>query len=128
MNKPKILVVEDEPLNLEFMEETLSKDYAVSKASGGIDALISVEKTPPDLILLDILMPNMNGYAVCRELKTNKKTMSIPVVMITALNGDEDRARAKEAGADDFISKPVDISELKKKLKKLLLSRELKTS
>jgi len=128
MSKPKILVVEDEPLNMEFMEETLSKDYAVAKASGGIDALIAVENNPPDLILLDILMPNMNGYAVCRELKTNKKTMAIPIVMITALREKEDKAKAKEAGADDFISKPIDIAELKAKLKSLLSARDKKIS
>ncbi len=97
MNKPKILVVDD-----------------------GLEALIKVKETVPDLILLDIMMPNMNGYAVCRELKTNNETMRIPVIMITALDKDKDKMNAIESDADDFMKKPIDINELRAKIKSWL--------
>src|SRR4030067_1890773 len=112
MGKSKILVVDDEQMNVELMEGILSKEYDVITALSGTDALIKVEKTYPDLILLDIMMPNMNGYAVCKNLKSSPNTMTIPIVMVTALKEKEDRIKAIEAGADDFLSKPVDMYEL----------------
>ncbi len=120
MNKPKILVVDDEPLNIELIEGVLSNDYEVIKASSGIDALIKMEETMPDLIILDIMMPNMNGYAFCRHIKSRNKTKTIPVLMITALKEEEDKMKAIEAGADDFLSKPVDINKLNLRVKSLL--------
>ena len=124
MNKPKILVVDDEPLNLELMEGVLSKDYEIIKASNGIDASIMVEKTLPDLIILDVMMPNMNGYAFCRQIKNDIKTRKIPVLMITALREEKDKLNAIESGADDFLSKPVDISKLGFQVKSLLDARK----
>ena len=120
MNKPKILVVDDEQLNVELFEGILSKEYDVVTALSGVEALVKVEKTFPDIILLDIMMPDMNGYAVCKQLKSNTKTMSIPVVMVTALKEKEDKIKALEAGADDFLSKPVDIYELGARVKSLI--------
>ena len=125
MNKPKILVVDDEPLNLEFMDGVLSKDYEVIKASNGIDASIMVEKTLPDLIILDVMMPNMNGYAFCRQIKSDIKTRKLPVLMITALREEKDKLNAIESGADDFLSKPVDINKLRLRVKSLLDARKL---
>ncbi|MCZ7356883.1 MAG: response regulator [Candidatus Methanoperedens sp.] len=121
MNKLKILVVDDEPLNIEFMEGILSLEYEVVKAKSGIDGLIKAEKILPDIILLDIMMPNTNGYAVCKELRTNKKTAAIPIVMVTVLDGNEDKMKAIEAGADDFMSKPIDIGELRARVKSWLM-------
>ncbi|MCZ7397861.1 MAG: response regulator [Candidatus Methanoperedens sp.] len=120
MNKPKILIVDDEQLNVELLEGILSKDYDIVTAFGGIEALVKVEKTLPDLVLLDIMMPNMNGYSVCKQLKSSPKTMPIPVVMVTALKEKEDKIKAIEAGADDFLSKPVDLYELGARVKSLI--------
>ena len=124
MNKQKILVVDDELLNLELMEGVLSKDYEIIKASNGIEASIMVEKTLPDLIILDVMMPNMNGYAFCRQIKNDIKTRKIPVLMITALREEKDKLNAIESGADDFLSKPVDISKLGFQVKSLLDARK----
>lgn len=123
MNKPKILVVDDEPLNLELMEGVLSKDYEIIKASNGIDASIMMEKILPDLIILDVMMPNMNGYAFCRQIKSDIKTRKLPVLMITALREEKDKLNAIESGADDFLSKPVDINKLRFQVKSLLDAR-----
>ncbi len=120
MNKPKILVVDDEPLNLELMEGVLSKEYEITRASNGIDASIMMEKTLPDLIILDVMMPNMNGYAFCRQIKNDIKTKIIPVLMITALREENDKLNAIESGADDFFSKPVDINKLRFRVKSML--------
>jgi len=124
MNKQKILVVDDELLNLELMEGVLSKDYEIIKASNGIEASIMVEKTLPDLIILDVMMPNMNGYAFCRQIKNDIKTRTIPVLMITALREEKDKLNAIESGADDFFSKPVDINKLRFRVKSLLDTRK----
>ncbi len=124
MNKPKILVVDDEALNIELMEGVFSKDYEVIKASNGIGASIMVEKTLPDLIILDVMMPNMNGYAFCRQIKSDIKTRTIPVLMITALREEKDKLDAIESGADDFLSKPVDINKLRLRVKSLLETRK----
>lgn len=116
MNKPSILIVDAIPLNVEFIESALSKDYTVLKAHSGVKALTMAEKTPPDLILLDVMMPDMNGYMVCKELKRNDKTNWIPVIMITAPNKDTGKTHSIDSCADDFVNRPVDITELRMKI------------
>jgi two-component system cell cycle response regulator len=116
MNKPTILVVDDSHLNVELIEGALSRDYNIIKAYGGVEALTMAEKTCPDLILLDIMMPDMNGYMVCKELKRSNKTNWIPVIMVTALNKDTDKMNAIDSNADDFVNKPLDMNVLRMKI------------
>lgn len=103
-----ILVVDDVPDNLALMSNLLKPDFKVKVASDGEKALkIAASESPPDLILLDIMMPGMDGYEVCRRLKHNPKTMNIPVIFLTAKAEVEDEKKGLELGAVDFISKPI---------------------
>jgi len=120
INKPKILVADDEQSSVELLNGILKQDYEVIAAYDGNEALLKVKNSFPDLILLDIMMPGINGFDLCRLLKDDEKTMSIPIVMVTALHETEDRIKAIEAGADDFLSKPVDMDILCAKVKSLL--------
>jgi len=120
-NKPKILVVDDENRNLRLMEAMLIPlGYEVILARDGIEALDKVRKIPPDVILLDIMMPKMDGLEVAKQLKENEGTKIIPIVMVTALREVEDRVKAFDVGADDFLTKPVDNTELRARLGSLL--------
>ena len=110
----KILIVDDNEQNCELMRDVISSwGYDVDKVFQGMDALEYARETPPHLILLDVMLPGMNGFEVCRELKRNPKTEHIPVVMLTALNDVEDRIRGFKVGASSFISKPPNYNELK---------------
>ncbi len=122
--KPKILIVDDEPLNVELLEGYLSKDYDILKAYNGNEALLIVGTTPLDLIILDIMMPGMNGYEVCSRIKNDEKTISIPIIIVTALNEREARIKAIEAGADEFLNKPIDIIELTTRVRSLLKTKQ----
>jgi CheY-like chemotaxis protein len=121
--KPKILIVDDDPINIELLEGYLSKDYDILKAHDGNEAIMIVDATPPDIILLDIIMPGMNGYDVCKKLKNDPKTNHIPIVIVTSLQETEDRNKAIQAGADDFITKPFDIIELTVRVKSYLKTK-----
>jgi DNA-binding NarL/FixJ family response regulator len=109
----RILIVDDEPLNVDYLEQELeSLGFVTDTATDGLEALERVGVAPPDLVLLDVMMPRMDGISVLRILKDDPETRLIPVVLMTALNAVEDRVRGIEAGADDFLSKPVDDREL----------------
>jgi DNA-binding NarL/FixJ family response regulator len=109
----RILIVDDEPLNVDYLEQELeSQGFVTDTAADGLEALDRVAATPPDLVLLDVMMPGMDGISALRVLKGDPETRLIPVVLMTALNAVEDRVRGIEAGADDFLSKPVDEREL----------------
>jgi response regulator RpfG family c-di-GMP phosphodiesterase len=118
--------VDDEPLNLSLLEAILvPRGYEVVKAVNGRQALERVAERPVDLILLDVMMPLMNGFEFCRTLKSDKRRTNIPVVMITALDTKEDRIRSIEAGAEDFISKPFDQEEVLARISMLLKMKSL---
>jgi DNA-binding response OmpR family regulator len=115
-----ILVVDDLPQNVRLLEAILApRGYRVSAATSGPEALATVAAESIDLVLLDILMPAMDGYAVCRALRVEPSTSFLPVVMITA-SGEQEKVAAIEAGADDFIAKPFDQAELLARVKSLL--------
>src|SRR5919106_6073352 len=104
----RILVVDDVPANVKLLEARLSAEYFdVLTASNGAEALDLCSRSECDIILLDVMMPDMDGFEVCRRLKSNPATHFIPVVIITALDSPSDRVRGLEAGADDFLTKPV---------------------
>ncbi len=118
--QPRILVVDDTPLNIRLLEAVLvPRGYTVIPASSGPEALEKVASERPDLVLLDILMPGMNGHEVCRRLRDDPATRLLPIVMITA-SGPEEKLTAIEAGADDFVQKPFDKAELLARVKSLL--------
>ena len=117
----RVLVVDDILPNVKLLEAKLSSAYfEVITALNGIDALELAEKQGPDIILLDVMMPGMDGFEVCEKLKENPKTAHIPVVMVTALTDATDRVRGLEAGADDFLSKPVNDTALMARVKSLV--------
>src|SRR6478752_5082587 len=104
----RILVVDDVPANLKLMEARLSAEYFdVITALSGRDALAICGRAECDIVLLDVMMPDMDGFEVCRRLKANPATLHLPVVMVTALDQTSDRVKGLEAGADDFLTKPV---------------------
>ena len=106
--KAKILIVEDEKVNIDVLVGLLNKDYRIVVAKNGEQAIKRLEKPPlPDLILLDIMMPGLDGYEVCRRIKNNPKTNDIPVIFITGKNDEQDEAKGFQAGAVDYIVKPV---------------------
>src|SRR3954468_10861655 len=109
---PRVLVVDDQAPNVRLLEAILApRGYDVRTASSGEEALAALERDDMDLVLLDIVMPGLDGYQVCREIRERPGTAYLPVVMVTA-SGDEQKVKALEAGADDFLTKPIDKSEL----------------
>jgi diguanylate cyclase (GGDEF)-like protein len=124
--KSKILVVDDVAVNVQLLTTYLtSVGYNVIAARDGQEALEKAGSCNPDLVLLDVMMPKFNGFEVCERIKSNELTRIIPVIMVTALNEIEDKIKATEAGADDFISKPFNKLELLTRVKSLLRIKEL---
>jgi len=122
---PRILVVDDDRKNVELMEAYLSPDYEMIPAYRGKEALEILEKEEIDLVLLDVMMPDMKGYEVCVKLKENENTQFIPIIIVSALSRRKDRIQGLEAGADEFLTKPIDQIELKTRVKSLLRLKEL---
>ncbi|MEZ5336159.1 MAG: response regulator [Methanolobus sp.] len=124
-DRDKVLIVDDEQAIVELMGLYLKSDYEVIPAYSGQEALEKVKTEKPDIILLDVMMPDMNGYEVCRVLKTSVETQFLPVVMVTALSGKDDRIKGIEVGADEFLGKPVNRLELVTRVKSLLRIKHL---
>jgi adenylate cyclase len=121
-----ILVVDDEPKNVKLLADLLRvKGYAVQTAACGAEALASIRQRPPALVLLDVMMPDINGYEVCRRIRSDATLGLLPVVLVTALDPDEERIRGLEAGADEFLTKPVNHAELLARVKSLLRIKAL---
>mgnify|MGYP001620152403 CR=1 FL=1 len=125
IKKPRILIVDDEERNLKLMSAILENyDYVFETARNGVEALEKTKEFNPDLIFLDVMMPEMNGYEACRRLKENPATQYIPVVMLTALADRESRIKGLESGANDFLTKPIDSIEVMVRAKNLLRVKE----
>jgi CheY-like chemotaxis protein len=125
---PRILIADDDPLGAELLEAYLSeRDCELQIASDGEQTLQLVASWRPDLILLDVMMPRISGFEVCKRLRADPATRDIAIIMITALDQPSDMDRAVEAGTDDFISKPINKTDLLLRVGALLHSREKKS-
>jgi len=125
-SRGRILVVDDDPRNVRLLKDLLAfKGYEVITAASGVAALEQVATGRPDLVLLDVLMPGMSGYEVCRALRADAATQMLPVVMVTALDHNEERTRGLEAGADEFLTKPIHPPELLARVRSLLRIKSL---
>lgn len=117
----RILVVDDNPLNVKLLAAKLAHDYyVVSTAANGVEALAKIDSEKPDIVLLDVMMPELDGFDTCRQIKANPVSAHIPVVMVTALSDVADRVKGLEAGADDFLTKPINDLALMARVRSLL--------
>ena len=123
----KILLVDDEPNNTDLFARILERDYAVVVANSGEDALQMAATHKPDLILLDVMMPGMDGFVVCEKLKADQATSAIPIIFVTAAGESTNETRGLELGAEDFISKPVSRSVVEVRVRKILERTKLTT-
>ena len=115
-----VLIVDDTETNVDILVETLGEDYDIAVAMDGESALEAVEEEPPDLILLDIMMPDMDGYEVCKRLKDNPETEDIPVIFLSALTEADEKQKGLKLGAVDFLTKPFSPSVIQDKVKQHL--------
>ena len=119
--KPRILVVDDEPETVELIEFNLKQSgYTVSTAADGADALKKARSQPPDLIVLDVMLPEMDGFEICKTLRLDPSTTKVPIIMLTAKAAEIDRVLGLELGADDYLTKPFSTRELLLRIKKIL--------
>ncbi|MCP4295232.1 MAG: response regulator, partial [Proteobacteria bacterium] len=126
-SKSKILIVDDEPLNAKLLAAMMPSDqYDTVRAYSGEEALKIVTDLPPDLIFLDIMMPGLNGYELTRILKSDPESRDIPIVLVTAFGGTDSETKGLEAGADEFLNKPVNKTELLARAKSLLRLKQYK--
>jgi class 3 adenylate cyclase len=122
----KVLVVDDTPHNVKLLADLLGvKGYAVATAVSGEEALVKVASESPDLILLDVMMPGLSGYDVCRKLREDPRTALLPIVLVTSLDPQGERVKGIEAGADDFLGKPINQAELFARVRSLLRVKAL---
>jgi serine phosphatase RsbU (regulator of sigma subunit) len=123
LSECRVLVVDDVKANVDMLVEALRGEYKLSVALGGEAALRAVEKSPPDLLLLDIVMPGVDGYEVCRRLRADPATRELPVMFLSSLEDVQDKARGFELGANDYLTKPFEILEVKARVRSLLKAK-----
>ena len=122
----KILIVDDEPFNLDLLEQELADyEYVIERAGDGVEALEKTESFEPDLILLDYMMPRMNGLEVLKHLRATPKHQGIPVILLTAKATQEDKVAGLDAGADDYVTKPFDSFELLARVRAMMRLKEM---
>lgn len=120
MDKKKILIADDEPNIRSLVSRMLGKDYIVIEATNGEEAIDIAKRQEPDLILMDLMMPKMDGYAACSSIKADQATKGIPVVMLTGVTHELNKSFAREMGADGYLSKPFNTDELLRQVKQIL--------
>ena len=120
MDKKKILIADDELNIRSLVSRMLGKDYIVIEATNGEEAIDIAKRQEPDLILMDLMMPQMDGYTACSSIKTDQATKGIPVVMLTGVTHELNKSFAREMGADGYLSKPFSADELLRQVKQVL--------
>jgi CheY-like chemotaxis protein len=123
--KAKVLVVDDQPVNIQIIHQILNADYQIFMATSGAQAISLCQSNPPDLILLDVVMPELDGLATCRLLKQQPQLAQIPVIFVTGLHSQEEENQCWQAGAADFVLKPVNAMTLKHRIKNQLQLHQL---
>lgn len=123
--KKTILIVDDMPSNIELLYAILGSEYRILFASSGQEGLQMAIKNVPDLLLLDVMMPDMDGYELCEKLKKHPLTMAIPIIFLTVLDHEDDEERGLEAGAIDYIAKPYNVANIKVKIRNHIAFKDL---
>jgi len=123
LSESRILIVDDVKANVDVLVNALRNDYRLSVALDGATALRSVQKNPPDLVLLDIMMPDIDGYEVCRQLRAHEPTREVPVMFLSALEDARDKAHGFEVGGNDYLTKPFEELEIKARVRSLLRAK-----
>jgi sigma-B regulation protein RsbU (phosphoserine phosphatase) len=123
LSESRILIVDDTKTNIDILVEALRDDYKLSVALDGAAALRSIEKKPPDLVLLDIVMPGLDGYEVCRQLRAHESTRELPIMFLSALEDVKDKTRGFEVGGNDYLTKPFEVLEVKARVQSLLKAK-----
>lgn len=124
--RPRVLVVDDQPVNIKLLERMLAREQMeVISALNGADAIDLTRSAKPDVILLDVMMPELDGLEVCRRLKANEETRSIPIIFVTARTGTQEKVEGLDAGAADYLTKPIDIEETRARVRTQLRIQEM---
>jgi sigma-B regulation protein RsbU (phosphoserine phosphatase) len=123
LSDSRVLVVDDVKTNVDILVEALRGDYKLSVALGGQQALRAIERNPPDLVLLDIVMPDLDGYEICRRLRAADATRELPIMFLSSLEDAKDKARGFEVGGNDYLTKPFEMLEVKARVRSLLRAK-----
>jgi len=123
LSESRVLIVDDVKANVDLLVQALRDNYRISVALNGEAALRSVEKNPPDLLLLDIVMPGIDGYEICRRLRSHAKTRELPIMFLSSLEDVRDKTRGFEAGGNDYLTKPFEVLEVKARVRSLLKAK-----